>query len=96
MNNENEIIIANITGNDIYKNIKVCNDSKVERIVINSNCYNKTRLFVIADNEHLREIVINGEDGNSTLDNNQYLIFKSTIFNFILLLFIRSSFIRID
>ena len=68
----------------------------MERIVINSNCYNKTRSFVIADNEHLREIVINGEDENSTLGNNRYLIFKSTIFNFILLLFIRSSFIRID
>ena len=39
----------------------------MERIVINSNCYNKTRSFVIADNEHLREIVINGEDENSTL-----------------------------
>ena len=77
MNNKNEIVIEENTGNDIYKNIEVCDNCNVERIIIHSNCYNKVNKFTIANNDNLREIMIIGEYGNNSLDDIEYLILKS-------------------
>ena len=77
MNNKNEIVIEENTGNDIYKNIEVCDNCNVERIIIHSNCYNKVRKFTIANNENLREILMDGEEGTNTLDDIEYLNLKS-------------------
>ena len=75
--NDNEIVIEENTGNDIYKNIEVCDNCNVERIIIHSNCYNKVGKFTIANNENLREIVMNGEEDCFSLGDIVYLILKS-------------------
>ena len=77
MNNDNEIVIEENTGNDIRKNIEVCDNCNVERIIIHSNCYNKVNKFTIANNANLREIMIIGEYGTNTLGGIEYLILKS-------------------
>ena len=76
MNNDNEIVIEENTGNDILKNIEVCDNCNVERIIIHSNCYNKVKMVTIANNENLREIVMDGKDCFS-LGEVVYLIMKS-------------------
>ena len=77
MNDKHEIVIEGNTGNDIYKNLEVCDNYDVERLIIHPNCYNKARSFTIANNENIREIVINGNEETSTFDNLEYLILKS-------------------
>ena len=77
MNNDNKIVIEENTGNDICKNIEVCNNCSVERITIHSNCYNKVNYFTIANNQNLREIVINGKDDIHSLERIEYLVLKS-------------------
>ena len=77
MNNDNEIVIEENTGNDIYKNIEVCDNCNVERIIIHSNCYNKVKMFTIANNENLREIVMDGKEEIGIFDGIEYLILKS-------------------
>ena len=77
MNKDNEIVIEENTGNDIYKNIEVCDNCNVERIIIHSNCYKKVKQFTIANNENLKEIVMNGKEDIASLDEIVYLILKS-------------------
>ena len=79
MNNDNKIVIEENTGNDICKNIEVSDNCNVERIIIHSNCYNKVSKFTIANNENLREIVINGNEEIGTFDDIGYLILKSKV-----------------
>ena len=77
MNDDNEIVIEENTGNEIFKNIEVCDNCNVERIIIYSNCYNKARSFTIANNEKLKEIEIIGKEEIGTFDILLYLILKS-------------------
>lgn len=77
MNKDNEIVIEENTGNDIYKNIEVCDNCNVERIIIHSTCYKKVKQFTIANNENLKEIVMNGKEDIDSLGEIVYLILKS-------------------
>ena len=77
MNNDNEIVIEENTGNDILKNIEVCDNCNVERIIIHSNCYNNVKMVTIANNDNLREIVMNGKEDCVSFGKVVYLILKS-------------------